>query len=501
MTFPVIGGAAAQTSGALTSAALTINLPASIVAGDLLICLFARAGGSQTVTFPSGWTKVVDNVAMNAGNTNGHIAYKRIVAGSAEIGASTMSLTSTVTTSQSTVADVQRWTLAGSQIEAGTFTNGTASPNPPLLTPALGAVDYTWLAGSFWADSRRIVSTYPTGYNSDQSTINDGSTLGKVALAYGSKQANAASDNPAAMSISNSADNLAFVIAIWPATSYTLTAAVGAFTVSGVAALKKITKIAAVGAFAVNGIAALKKISKKADVGAFALTGIANAMRPGKIMIAALGTFAVTGIAAALKPVRSMIAGTGAFAVSGVATLKKLTMIAVKGTFTFTGVAALSATTRRLIAAVGTFSLAGIAAALPRGRVLTAALGTFALTGIATLKKISMKAVTGAFALSGPTTILRSTRRMVAAVGTFTLTGVAAFLRAGRTLTAAVGTFTVTGRFATLARKLVVVSGKVHRVVEPTLAKLRSVDPVLTLRRSVAPTLAKLRARAPFLFK
>jgi len=85
-------------------------------------------------------------------------------------------------------------------------------------------------------------------------------------------------------------------------TAYDMPAAVGAFTLTGIAAIlfKGYTIVASVGSFTLTGIAALfgKTLSMVASVGSFTLTGIATGLEKGWNMVASVGSFILTGVSA-----------------------------------------------------------------------------------------------------------------------------------------------------------------------------------------------------------
>lgn len=111
--------------------------------------------------------------------------------------------------------------------------------------------------------------------------------------------------------------------------SYTLTAAAGAFSLTGNAA----------------GLSASRKIA--ADAGAYALSGQAATLRPSRKIVAAAGAYVLSGQAATLRRSYSLSAAAGAFSLAGNA-------------------AALRAA-RRIAADAGAYALAGMDAALTRG--------------------------------------------------------------------------------------------------------------------------------------
>lgn len=107
--------------------------------------------------------------------------------------------------------------------------------------------------------------------------------------------------------------------------------------------------------------------SMDAAVGAFTLTGVAATLNKSLNMVASVGAFTLTGVAAALTRGYVLVANTGAFVLTGIsATLNRaLIMAASTGSFTLTGVAATFTRGYTLVASVGSFVLTGIAAIFP----------------------------------------------------------------------------------------------------------------------------------------
>lgn len=129
-------------------------------------------------------------------------------------------------------------------------------------------------------------------------------------------------------------------------TAYTLTAAAGAFAVTGKAAILSPARrlIAAPGGFSVTGRAAGLAVGRKVQVtfGAFVLTGQPANLRFARRLSAATGVFNVTGQPAGLIAPRRVIAATGAFVVTGRAASLSVArrMSLTAGSFTFSGKAA-----------------------------------------------------------------------------------------------------------------------------------------------------------------
>lgn len=94
-----------------------------------------------------------------------------------------------------------------------------------------------------------------------------------------------------------------------------------------------------------------------AAVGAFTLTGVASNLNIGRKITATLGTFTLTGIDAAFKTGKAIIASLGTFALTGqdAAITSVRTMAAAVGSFTLTGIDTTFAYGRKMVASVGSF--------------------------------------------------------------------------------------------------------------------------------------------------
>lgn len=167
MAFPVVASVNANVSAASTSQ--TVNLPASISAGDLLIA-FGVATSLCTYTWPAGWTEMWD-----PNSQTGFTGAYRIADGSE--GASI-----TVTASVSFVTTYATLRITGAHAstppEDGTpaMNVGTTTPNPPSVTASWGAEDNLWIAimGSS-SSAASNVTAYPTNFSDNQTAVDTGS--------------------------------------------------------------------------------------------------------------------------------------------------------------------------------------------------------------------------------------------------------------------------------------------------------------------------------------
>lgn len=113
-----------------------------------------------------------------------------------------------------------------------------------------------------------------------------------------------------------------------------------------------------------------------------------EAVSSGYTLTASVGAFTLTGNATGLKAARKLVGTTNSYALTGnAAGLRRgMRLAASVGAFTLTGVAAGLRAARVLQASVGTYALTGNAAGLTyapiTGYTLTAGVGEFTLTGV-----------------------------------------------------------------------------------------------------------------------
>lgn len=209
MTFPVV----ATTNTSVTATennTHTVNLPASIASGDLLLMFFhANQGNDADITSITGWTEIADVLGTTATR---FFAFRKTATGSE-------GATVSVTTTADAVAAHQTYRITGwtGTPEVTTAEGTSTTPDPPNLTPSWGAKDTLWLAVA-GAAATSITST-PTNYTNavDSST----GTGGLSALTRSSRrELNATSDNPSAYGTTGSVtDWVTFTIAIEPLVS------------------------------------------------------------------------------------------------------------------------------------------------------------------------------------------------------------------------------------------------------------------------------------------
>lgn len=158
MTAPTIQGTPALSTNA-NGLNHTVNLPASIQVGELLVAIISGGGNnSSTWTFPAGWTRILGSSSDWFG-----IAW-RIADGSE--GASI-----TVTVPANRISCSVTYRLASYEatpsLAVGTTATGSsAAANPPSVAPGWGTVDFLSIA--MLNSLSTTDPTSPSGYSTGQ---------------------------------------------------------------------------------------------------------------------------------------------------------------------------------------------------------------------------------------------------------------------------------------------------------------------------------------------
>lgn len=175
-------------------------------------------------------------------------------------------------------------------------------------------------------------------------------------------------------------------------------------------------------------------------------------------LTASAGTFSVSGQTANLLFNRRLTCSAGTFSLSGQSAglLKTSSLSASAGTFALSGQDATLLTNRNLTATFGSFSLAGQDVDFQTGKRISAEAGVFSLSGqtVTFLYDRVLPAEVGSFSLTEQSAGLLYNRTLTGQVGTFSLSGQDATLSLSKILTAEAGTFTLSGQDVTFLRSL-----------------------------------------------
>jgi hypothetical protein len=145
--YPVVA-ASAVTTEAVATITGNINLPAGIVANNLLVMFVAvtHATTVAAITTPAGWT-MLRSSGIGAVSRDG--IYWKLATGSE--GASVAVTTSFATTREAIVVRISGNDPSGTPIQFSAISDGgipSGKPNPPGLTPSWGSKSTLWIAAA-----------------------------------------------------------------------------------------------------------------------------------------------------------------------------------------------------------------------------------------------------------------------------------------------------------------------------------------------------------------
>ena len=279
--------------------------------------------------------------------------------------------------------------------------------------------------------------------------------------------------------------------------SYTLSAAVGSFSLTGQTAdLKRATRLsAASGSFVLNGQATALNITKKLNIGygAFVLNGQSVALTKSRNFTAACGNYNLTGQSVGLQivvPTRNLVRNDpfGYNMMGAMDEDQGNTLEISYGNFIITGQTAGLSTQRKLGVVSGSYTLAGQISAFKRSLRLLVSNGSFVIAGQQAKLNQRMKADSGSFTLTGIAAAIFKTKLFSAVTGLFGLAGQSAEFKKARALKASMGTFTLTGKAAAFLRNTRYISPDTgYFTIEGQAAQLGSPVPYAQVGNSKLP--------------
>jgi hypothetical protein len=208
--------AAQQASHVDGNTNLTMVAPSGIASGNTLIIIWCGFFNGLPAT-PSGWTLADSETGTTPINLSGAIYWKisdgtetdfDIVHGSA------------VTQSAIWLRITGAHASASVEVTSAAGASGW-HPDCPSITPSWGSANNMWIAAFSHArsPSLRTVSSYPTGYTDNQTSVSNDDTVGgtDTGVVFATKAATATSDDPDAYVLNATANARAFTIAVRPA--------------------------------------------------------------------------------------------------------------------------------------------------------------------------------------------------------------------------------------------------------------------------------------------
>jgi hypothetical protein len=205
---------------ASNSTSHTITMPATVVAGDLLIAIFFT-DGSETITWDNStlgaWTQMNWSPQIGGSASTTMAGYYKTAAGT-EGGATITVTTGTTEAATWVVFAIAGWHGTTAPEGTATASGGVTGPDPASHAASWGAEANLWIALSGSDSVDRIDNTgglgWPSGYSNTGET--DNAVAGATNLAWATKEATSP-ENPAAFTWNGTNQKIALTMAIRPA--------------------------------------------------------------------------------------------------------------------------------------------------------------------------------------------------------------------------------------------------------------------------------------------
>ncbi len=210
---PTVAGTKTSLESGASATSRTVDLPAGVAAGDLIIAFIAKDKGS-TANWPSPWVEIVE--ASNSIEASLFVAY--LIASGGE--------TSVTVTDASGPGDrshhiairipAASWHGTTPPEAVAAITGNSNAPNSGSLTPSWGAADTLWISTFAVVDfDTNSVTSYPTNYTDNN--LSYGPTGSSAGIAIASRELNAATDDPGQFTLSGGNYWVAATVAVRPA--------------------------------------------------------------------------------------------------------------------------------------------------------------------------------------------------------------------------------------------------------------------------------------------
>ena len=196
--FPVVSDVNTGIDDTVGNTTATINLPANIAVGDLLLIFGAFNSGTNNFAI-AGWTTLL------AGVSNNRIPSAFRIATGAE--GATVSASWTTSTQNRWVAwriPAATWNgVTPPEVSTAGPTSST-SPNPPILSPSWGLSSTLWIAAMGSAVVANTITAFPLNYNDNQTARVNGDVTG-AHLGLATRNLAALSEDPGTFTITSAA--------------------------------------------------------------------------------------------------------------------------------------------------------------------------------------------------------------------------------------------------------------------------------------------------------
>lgn len=213
--FPQLVGSVLTQGFSTASTSHSVNLPATVTSGNLLLIFFTIGNASDSTAFtpPSGWTALFDTEAQTARGA----CFAKVAAGTE--GGTSVSVTNTDSeTATAQVMQISDWYGSLSGITTGTPANTTsAAPDPPSVTASWGSAKNLFIISVHASDDDQNLTAAPTNYTGLTSVISGGGNNNGGSTGTARRELEAATDDPGTGTLQSSEGWVANTIVIRPA--------------------------------------------------------------------------------------------------------------------------------------------------------------------------------------------------------------------------------------------------------------------------------------------
>ena len=213
--FPVVESLT-ETADATSKSTYSINLPATINSGDLLV-MFVTTVDDSSVThdslFSSGWAQLASHTPSCTSNARSS-TYVKTATGSE---GPTQSFDTGGNAQFSLAAQVYRitgWNKV--EMPTGATPSCPGQPDSPSYTPGYGLKKSLWISAAGYTNDPVTVSSYPANYTNGTATVANAGTDQTSAVLSVRRKNEVASEDPGAFSVSPANEVVAFTVAIEP---------------------------------------------------------------------------------------------------------------------------------------------------------------------------------------------------------------------------------------------------------------------------------------------
>lgn len=209
--FPQVQGTPADTLAGASTTAHTINLPAGIQSGELLLFHFGLK--LQVSDTPLTLDTLSETQVGFRRNALQQISALYAVTATGSEGTTTAVTLETAYQLSSRVYRISGST--GNVQSTSHMQTGTATPDPASLTPSWGAKDTLWMVFDVSNNGTHTISDWPDNYTSTGSLSHG--TGATHTMGYGLRELNATSDDPNTFTYSTTGSHSGLTVAIEPA--------------------------------------------------------------------------------------------------------------------------------------------------------------------------------------------------------------------------------------------------------------------------------------------